>query len=468
MAAITSLGTGSGLALESLLKNLMTAERAPINALNARQTAVDAKISAFGKLQSSLGLLQSAAQGLKSGPTQSVLNKFALSTAVVADPAVATVSAAAGAVAGSYVLEVEALAKAHKLVSGAVAPEGVISAGGGSLTLEFGRLAGGVFTPDADRTVTLNLAAGATLQDLRSALANSGTGVSATVVRGAQGDQLVLTSQEGTESTLRLAGSGVAGFDFDPTLGAGQGWAQTQVAADARFSLDSIAITSQSNTVTGALTGITLSLTKTNVGTPTSLKVSQESGPQMKTALEGFVKAFNETRGLISTQGAYDPATKTGGQLLGNSTLRYAQTQLWQTVANTTSGVVGSPYQTLASIGISTNAKGEMSLDGARFDAALAADPDTVGKLVGKVGAAFDALTERLIGFDGSVTIAKNGLDKTAAQYEATNERLQLRLATIEARYRKQFSALDNLMSSLTQSSNALASYTSAWAKPAG
>ncbi len=43
MATITSLGTGSGLDLESLVTKLMTAESTPLTALKKKQTTVETK-----------------------------------------------------------------------------------------------------------------------------------------------------------------------------------------------------------------------------------------------------------------------------------------------------------------------------------------------------------------------------------------------------------------------------------------
>ena len=99
MASITSLGTGSGLELESLITKLMTVEKAPLTSLQKKQSAYETKISAMGKLQSALSSLQTSAKSMKPGVLESATTKFAAYTASVTDTAVATATATTGAIA---------------------------------------------------------------------------------------------------------------------------------------------------------------------------------------------------------------------------------------------------------------------------------------------------------------------------------------------------------------------------------
>jgi len=461
MATITSLGTGSGLELESLITKLMTVEKASLTSLQTKQASYETKISAMGTLQSVLSSLQTSAKAMKPDLLGTATTKFASYTASVTNTAIASATATTGAVAGNYSLEVAKLAEAQRLQSTAfTSSTSSITASGGSLTLDLGTLSGGTYVADSNRSYTIDLAAGATLEDLRNAINSSDADVSATIINGTNGSQLVLTSKEGTNNVMRLTGSGITGFDFDPAATGTQGWTQSSAASDAEFTLNGIAATSHSNTVTGVLDGVTLELTGTTTSA-TTLKIVEDYSTNIQSALESFVSAFNSAYSSMSSLGAYNPETQVAGKLQGNSTLRYAMDQIRQSLFTTTPGDESSAYQTLSNVGVSISASGTLSIDETKLKAAVTADPEAVSNLVANIGTKYDSIVNNLIGTDGSVTIATNGLKTTVSNLEDQQERLQLRLETIEARYRAQFSALDTLISSLSTTGDYLTSFIS-------
>ena len=116
MASVTSLGVGSGLDLQGMLTKLMQVEQQPLTLLQNKQASYQSKISALGTLQSSLAALQTAAAGLTPSSTQTATEKFSSYSASVADTTIASASAAKGAVAGSYSLEVSSLAPPNALL----------------------------------------------------------------------------------------------------------------------------------------------------------------------------------------------------------------------------------------------------------------------------------------------------------------------------------------------------------------
>ncbi len=456
MATITSLGAGSGLDLESLVTKLMSAESTPLTTLKKKTSAVETKISALGKLNSALSALQTAAGKMKPSVTQSASEKFAIYTATVANTTIASASATTGAVTGNYSLEVSQLAASHQIKSAGFASSStVVSATGGTLSLSLGSLSGNSFT--ANSTLSIDISANATLADVRNAINNKGAGVTATIVNGTAGAQLVLTGPEGKDNTIQL--SGLSGLAYDPTGTATSNFTKIQPPQDAEFTLNGIAATSSSNKVSGKIDGITLTLTAKTNGSPTTLTVGKETETEATKALQEFITAYNSANSTMKTLGAYNATTKTSGELQGNSTLRSAMSSLRAQVFGTTSGSTTSAYQTLSNIGVSVGSDGALTLDGAKFKAAIAADPTVVSNLIGNVGKAFDSTINGLIGTDGTVKTATDGLSKTVTSYQKQQERLQDRLVTIEARYRAQFSALDTMVSSLNASASYLTNY---------
>ena len=459
--AISSLGAGSGLDLNSLLTGLMQSEQIPLVALQRQEASYQSRISALGTLQGALSSLQTAAGSMVPATGTTAVVKYTTFTASIADTTIASASASTGAVAGSYSLEISALAKSQRLVTPAyVGGSAATVIATGSLLIEFGKLDGGVYTGDSLRSKTITIdSSNATLGGLRDAINAANIGASATIVNGTGGAQLVLSSNEtGLSNVIRL--SGLTAFDYNPVANTGtmtqaalQGG---QAATNAAFTLNGIAATSSTNTVTGVLDGVTLNLLKTTAAlTPTTLKVSKDSIGSLTSSLNAFVKAYNDANKAMSELGAYNATTKAAGALQGSSTLRTAKNQIRSLVFNATAGGT-SPYQHLSNIGVSLGKDGSLSLDSAKLSAAVAADPTSVANLVSAVGSAYKTGIEGLVGSTGSITAATDGANRTIKDLTKRQQALSDRLTVIQANYTKQFTALDSLIAGMKQTSSYL------------
>jgi flagellar hook-associated protein 2 len=446
MASFTSLGVGSGLDLESLVQGLMNIERLPIAALQKQVASYNTRISALGTLSSKLSGLQTAAKALVPDTLQTALQKFTSYTAGFADETFGSAVVGDGAIGGSYNLHVDKLASAQKIKSIAM-PETLPT---GTVTIEFGTLSGGAFTPDAARQFTIEVtASNNSPEGLARAINQANIGISATLVDGDNGPQLVLTGKEGSDQAFKLSG---LGSDYDPANpSASTSFSQVagHEAGDARLTLDGISITSKSNTIKDALTGVTLTLNKTG---DTTLTVKEDNTTRLKAALEEFVKAYNEAASSMNALGAYDSETKVAGALQGNRILREAQNALSKLVF----GQPGDAMK-LSDIGITfKSSDGTLSLDSDKLAAAIAKDPEAVANFVGGkegVGDKFSATIENLVGISGSIPSSTDSLKTSVRDLEKRQEALELRLVSVEARYRKQFAALDTLMANLNSTS---------------
>lgn len=438
MASITSLGAGSGLDLESLVSKLMQVEQAPLVALQKQQSSVNSKISSLGTLKSKLASLQTAAAALKANVGQTALTKFATYSATVTDTTLASATAGTGAVAGKYTLDITKLAIADRFVSSAFATSSTAAGSiGDTLTFSFA-------TPDADgnsrdETITLD-SSNNTLTGLRNAINSANMGVTATIVSGTAGAQLVLSGEEGLDNQITLGGNLAALFSHPV------------VADSAEFSLNGIAATSNTNNASGVLDGVTINLTKTG---STTLNVAAEYSTKLTSSLNDFIKAYNDANSTMTTMGAYNATTKTAGALQGNSVLRDAQTETRSLVFNTTVGG-NSIYQRLSDIGISVGTDGSLALDSTKLSSALAADPASVATLVGKVGDAYNSSMEKIVGLTGKIKIATDSSNTMLKELTKRQETIELRLTDIEARYRKRFSALDTLIMKLNSTGDYL------------
>jgi flagellar hook-associated protein 2 len=133
------------------------------------------------------------------------------------------------------------------------------------------------------------------------------------------------------------------------------------------------------------INGLDLTLKGETSGVPVDVNVSRNSA-SITGALNGFISAYN---GLIDTTNAlssYNPATKEAGLLLGDATLRGISGRLRSELNTAISGV--GPYDTLASIGITTDSDGKLGLNQANLDKVLEEDFDALSALFAAQGVA--------------------------------------------------------------------------------
>ena len=439
MATVTSLGAGSGLDLESLVTQLMTAEKAPLTALKKQETSFNTKISSLGTLKSKLSALQSASLALKANIGQTALSKFATFSASSSDSTIASASATTGAVAGTYSLNVTKLALADRFsLATAISPTATVGNIGDTLTFDFA-------TPDAEgnsRTKTITLDSNNnSLAGIRNAINSANMGVTAVIVNSSStSSQLVITGSEGLDNAITLSGSLATLFN------------QSAVADSATFNIGGVDVTSNSNTTSKAIDGVTINLSKLG---STTLSVTAEYSTKLTSALNDFIKAYNDANSTMTTMGAYNATTKTAGALQGNSVLRDAQQETRRLVFNTTAGGTSS-YQRLSDLGVSVGTDGSLALDASKLEKALASDPSAVATLVDKVGNAYNSTLEKIVGLSGKIQIATDSANSMIKELTKRQDALSSRLEQIEARYRKQFSALDTLVAKLNSTSTYL------------
>jgi flagellar hook-associated protein 2 len=440
MASVTSLGVGSGLDLEGMVTKLMQVESQPLTALKTKQSSYQSRISSLGSLKSVLAALQTAAAALTPGVGQTALNKFAAFSTSVADTSLATAGATTGAVAGSYTLNNIVLATSqqiNKSWKGLTVP-----ATAGTLSVQVG----------SGAAVNVEIAAGSTLKDVSTAINNSAAGVSAVVINDGTDDHLILTAKDtGLTNTITVAGSDVGvgtgwsngAFNFSAAIA--NGW--TAIAGkDASVDINNINVKSASNTLTTAISGVTLNLLKAG---STTLTVNKDSTSSLTNSLKAFVAAYNAANSSMASLGTYNATTKLAGALQGDSTLQMSKRQVSSLLYSTVADDASSAYQRLSDIGVSVAKDGSLSLDSTKLNKAISADYAGVTSLVAKVGDTYNKMLDNITGTTGTLVAATTSSTRMIADLTKRYDALSARLTTIEANYRKQFSALDTLVASI-------------------
>lgn len=447
MATVNSLGL-SGLPLSSLLESLRTNESQILNTIKDRQTAAETKLSAYSKLKDAVSAFQKAAQAVGKADSFGAIAVKTGSEAISA-------TTSSSAIPGQYSIQVDKLASAQTLVYAGQADRTADIGTGGTLKITIN---------GEEKSIDLS-GKGTSLDSLVVAInADKDIGVNATIVNdGTPGSQyrLLLTSREtGAQNAVtNIAVDGNA--DLESFLGYAGGGSTAGVtvqdATNAEFSINGIAVTSQSNTVENVIDGVKLTLNQTTTSAANLTLTRDDSVP--KKAVEDFVKAYNSLLDTVGTLTKYTVgADKPSSPLTGDSLARSVQTRMRDALSGAIDSANGT---TLSKIGVTTDPKtGKLSIDDAKLTKALSEDLDNVKSLftgASGVGTRVDQTAETFTRAGGLFSTATDGLNKTISdikkQYDATSDRIDQRMET----YRAQFTQLDTMVSQM----NSLSSYLS-------
>ncbi len=424
MAGMTATGLGSGLDINSLVSQLVMAERAPAaSRLDSRESKLKTQISAIGSFKSVLSNFKSALASLMKA------DSFQSMKSTVADEKLFSVTTSNDAQTGTYDVKVQQLAQAQRLATPADQAFASASAAVGTGTLSFQL---GVYdsltnsftaNPDkATKSITID-DSNNTLAGLRDAINKANIGVTASIVNDGSGYRLVMGAKEsGAANSLKITTSdddgghsdisGLSLLAYDPTaaLGTGKNLTETVAAANARIVVDGLTVSSATNTVKDVIPGLTLNLKATGEAA-TRLNVAQDSTETVK-SLDTFVKSYNDMMNTVKSLTAYNPQTKIAGTLAGDYNVRSTINRIRDVFTNSVTGVSGS-FKSLADVGIKLQNDGTLQLDNAKLEKALTADPQGVASLFARAG----TTTDPLVTYAGSTSASKVGsYDLTVSQ----------------------------------------------------
>ena len=242
--------------------------------------------------------------------------------------------------------------------------------------------------------------------------------------------------------------------------------AQNQAGQDAILKIDNIAITKPSNSITDAVSGLTLNLLQSTLaGTSVTVTVAADKAAA-KTAVSGFVDAYNKLNSTIKGMTSYNATTKTGAVLNGESGAASIMMALRKELTAAATGA-GS-LTTLSAIGVAFQRDGTLAVDDAKLQKALDGNFGGVTALFsGTDGYAtrLTAATTAILGSTGVISSRTDNLNSAIKQNSARQDDLESRLAVTEKRYRAQFSALDSMMSKMQSTSSFLTQQLTALAK---
>jgi flagellar hook-associated protein 2 len=435
-ALITSTGIGSGLNISAIVSSLTTAfGAAQTDQLTNQQNTLNAQVSAYGTFTSALDTLQATLTTLED-PAQ-----LAGFDATVADKTIASATTTSDAVAGQYSLEVQNIATSATLTSKPVAsPTAII--GTGTLTIAVGGASTSINIDSSENS----------LAGIASAInsAANNPGVTASIITTADGSRLVLAgTATGAANAITVTQSG-----GDGGLSSLTNLTVTQAAADANFTLNGFPATSSNNVVSGAITGVTLTLLQASaVGTPTTLSVSPDT-TAAQTSIGTFVTALNGVLTSIQTLTGYDPSTQTAGPLNGNATLESFQNQLENILNKVTTGGVAGGVKSLADLGITADADGNYDTNTTTLGNALGSSLASIGSLLGGTNGIATQLNTLINGYTqpgGLLATINQGLQTSLKNVSTQQAALNTELATYSATLTQEYNAMDTAVAKLKE-----------------
>jgi len=382
--SIASLISGqvAGFDVPGAVDGLLAVKKFEISQLQKKQDAAIARQDALFKINDAVTSLRNTAIGMADsaaffGYTASLSSNSSTVTAST----LLDVSGTSGLAAGQHSIVVSQVAQAERLSSSSAVTDSAgaaISSASNALNLS------GSFTLAG---VTVSVASGDSLNDIAANINQLNTGASATGVTasvmkvGTSDFRLILASDTTGATGFTLSGTALdaAGSLSALQLGAtGQtnAFQTLQAAQDANLSIDGLALTRSSNTITDALSGVTLSLKQADPAVTVNMSIGVDQ-TALRANVQSFVDAYNSLQTLIAEQFKFDPKTGVGGILSGDPLLTTIQSAMSTSLMKSVPGLA-SDKNSLVMIGVEPDASGQLLINPDRFDVFVANDPNAI------------------------------------------------------------------------------------------
>jgi flagellar hook-associated protein 2 len=394
--------SSAGIDVTSAVNAAVTAAQAPETAWENQESTLQSQSSALTQLQTDATNLDNDVQSLNS-----ITGPLSARTVNSSDSTLVTASASAGAAVGNHTVVVNSLASTASWASSTVASATTpLAAGSFSITDASGA------------TTTISTGPGtSTLNDVAATINGDNLGVTASVVTDANGARLAIVSNSSGAANNFSVAAGTGGLGFT----------QAVDGVNASLTVDGITLAGASNTVTGALPGVTLNLLNASPGTNVNISIAPDT-TQASTAITQFVTDYNKAIGDLNTQ--FTDAGSGEGVLATDSDVRSLQSTLQDALDYIYTPASGSTtVSNLSSLGISVGDDGTLTLNSGTLTSALQNNFNDVqnflqgSSLNGFANSVDQALTSFISPADGAFTLDLQSLNTeyTGLQTDISN-----------------------------------------------
>lgn len=498
--AISSVGIGSGLDVEKIITETVALEKEPIKTLEVKAETINSKISTYGQIKSSVDTLNSAARDLTLDSGFGAVKINSSNSSAVN----ATMTGLAAQ--GSYNVTVDKLAQSQTSASIKLGAKDTMGAAG---TMRF--VIGNPGKAGAElKTVDLDIASTDTLEGIVAKINGNpdlSKSVVASVITDSTGQQqlMVRSRETGLDNQFSMSmGTLVTQADVDawnalsdtdkkatpfPVIGSFKpvdvedgsnlsklavvgGITVKQAAQNAEIKLNGVEMESNTNTFKDIIPGLSISVSAKG---ESLLSITQDKDATQE-KIQKFVDAYNAVNELLAASTKYDQASKTAGVLQGDS----STVSLQNSLRMLTQGIAGNAtgkFNRLSDIGIQMQQGGALTLDAAKLQEALgdmdsvksmfAAKPDALGN-GGGIAVNFKTLTDELLAYEGTLNNKTDSLEKQLELNKAEVEKVEKRAEKVEERLRKEYTALDVKMASLSSLDSYISQMVTSWNKSKG
>jgi flagellar hook-associated protein 2 len=368
--------SGQGIDVSTLVQQIITSQSGELNVWENQSTTLATQNGVLSSIENDLTNLQTAVQALDS-PTGALSANAASSS----NTNVLNASVSGTVAAGNYQVEVNSLATQGELYTSPVAGganASFLTSGQtvGDLQLQVGGSTGNSYDIPITQGSNDTLSTLASYINTQSSANN--WGVTANVVTDATGWWLELQSQNtGSPGALSIVNNSNTTLNFATPVG----------GTNASLTINGVPYSSASNTVTGAIQGVTLSLVSQSPGNPVEVSVGPDAN-QITSAVNNFVTAYNQLIGDVNAQYQVDPTGATPAPPLESDTsLRTLQSSILADASYALPGATGTTTVNgglinLASLGINMNNDGTLTVgtnaSGQSLAQIVAANPSAV------------------------------------------------------------------------------------------
>jgi flagellar hook-associated protein 2 len=454
----------SSISLNDYLTQSLAYLRQPITNLESQRSQLEVKGAVFTDLSEKLSALEDVLERMSATGSSSIFRSKSVTSSA---ESLLTATVSADAQAGSHTVFVTQLARAHAVVSGRYDRSGTVLSQTLAGTRSFSVTVGGE-TYD----ISVDIAAGETdatvLADIASAINDASDG-------GVAASYVMDTPSSGKIS-IRSGATGTAGsMTFTDTdgllaaLGVTNASEATDTAGgyiyadlggnelDARLTVDGINVISSDNMIENVIGGLTFTLLgEQEAGdAPVTLSVSVDTDG-IKADMEEFLEAYNEVFAYLVAKTRVDGITYARGVLAGE----FPYVSLRIGMRGSMSSYAGGPagHNALSQIGITSDRSGNFSItNSGLLDEIIASDPGALESLFGGEGGIATALTSLISGYtaaDGTISHSEDGVSARMDLIDKSIEWQERRLKLREQDLRNQYSALQEALYSLQQTSS--------------
>ncbi len=422
--------------LSQVADDIAAAQKVPLENLKSKHSSRVAERNEYNNFSSSLSNFQKTLDGITK------TSDFAKFTSSSSHPDILDAVITGAVKPGSFELEVGNLASKNVLADVGFPDAHDTSVGFGFMGVE-----------DIHGSVKeLAIDPGSTLSDVASKINKEVSGVKAQIVNTGIGDdpfKLVISSEKTGEAAKVILDPDTTFLNFD----------EVKKAADFTGTFENIAVSRATNQIGDLVEGLKLNVKKADPGTKVSVSIAHDIDGTQK-GIADFVTDYNKIVSYIRDQ-SNNPAqaASTGGQggrINDRNLLRSVSSRL-QSALTAPSAFQGSNYQTLAQIGISTNAKtGELAIDEQKLKGALEKDFDGVAGLFtegehgkGLASHLSNTVKQLQASESGVLGLRQKNLDRQIAAQDRQIERETEKVAQKEERMRAHFQNIEQKIGQL-------------------